>query len=232
MLSVDFLDGSKTSRRIYPFMWFSILQTNGVVRESKEIILMKKPTKQIAYAVEGMIVTVRGQKVILDSTLARLYGVTTKRLNEQVRRNTDRFPSDFVFRLTAQEVGSLRSQIATSKAERFVSLEAQIGIPKTRGGRRYLPNAFTEHGAIMAANVLNSKQAVEMSVFVVRAFIKMREQLLNRVELEKRLAEIEKVLLSHDAGLRDLYQKIRPLLMPPPDLPRKQIGFGVRRKRD
>jgi len=92
------------------------------------------------------------------------------------------------------------------------------------------PHAFTEHGAIMAANVLNSRQAVEMSVFVVRAFIKIREQLLNRAELEKRLAIIEKVLLSHDDALRDLYQKIRPLLLPPPGPPRKPIGFGVREK--
>ena len=94
-----------------------------------------------------------------------------------------------------------------------------------------LPSAFTEHGAIMAATVLNSPQAVRMSVFVVRAFVKMREYLLNRAELEKRLADIEKTLLAHDTALRDVYQKIRPLLLPPSDPPRKEIGFGVKEAR-
>jgi hypothetical protein len=192
--------------------------------------MTKMSVKYHAHAVEDMIFTIRGQKVILDSTLARIYGVTTKRLNEQIRRNPDRFPSDFVFRITAQEVGGLRSQFATSNTKGLVDLRGIIGTTKGRGGRRYLPNAFTEHGAIMAANVLNSKQAIEMSVFVVRAFIKMREQLLDRVELEKRLAEIEKVLLSHDEALRELYRKIKPLLLPPLTAPRRQIGFGARKK--
>ena len=178
--------------------------------------MMEKPEKYGAQAVEDMILTIRGQKVILDSNLALLNGVETSALNRAVKRNQHRFPPDFAFRLTAEKDKILR---------------CQFGISKGRGGRRYPPNAFTEHGAIMAANVLNSRQAVEMSVFVVWAFIKMREQLLNRAELEKRLADIEKVLLSHDAALRDLYQKIRPLLLPPPEPPRKQIGFGVRGKR-
>ncbi len=100
-----------------------------------------------------------------------------------------------------------------------------------RGGRRTLPWVFTEHGALMAANILNSPKAVIMSVFVVRAFMKMREQLLSRAELEARLNQIEKVLLSHDDKIRDLYGKIRPLLLPPPEPPRKQIGFGVKETR-
>lgn len=187
-------------------------------KKLQEIALADKPGKQIAVAVEEMILTVRGQKVILDSALARLYGVETKRLNEQVRRNADRFPSDFVFQLTIQEVRSNRSQFATG-SQRYRD-------------PRFRPLAFTEHGAIMAANVLNTRHAIEMSVFVVRAFIKMREQLLNRAELERRLVEIEKVLLSHDAALRDLYQKIRPLLLPPPEPPRRRIGFGARKRRD
>jgi len=190
-----------------------------------------QPAKHTALAVEEMILTVRGQKVILDSALARLYGVETKRLNQQVRRNADRFPSDFMFQLTAQEVRGLRLQFATSNKEKERSLKFQTGTSKRRGGPRYLPYAFTEHGAIMAANVLNSRQAIEMSVFVVRAFIKMREQLLKRTELETRLAEIEKVLLSHDAALRDLYQKISPLLLPPPQTPRRKMGFKVWEKR-
>jgi hypothetical protein len=195
----------------------------------KEIVVTEKLTEHNSLSVEGMILSVRGQKVILDSTLARLYGVETKRLNEQVRRNVDRFPSDFMFRLTAQEVTHLKSQFATSSLRDNRS-QIATGSQKHRDPR-FRPYAFTEHGAIMAANVLNSGQAIEMSIFVVRAFIKMREQLLKRTELEKRLVEIEKVLLSHDAALRDLYQKIRPLLLPPPESPRRKIGFGVREKR-
>ena len=172
---------------------------------------------------------VRGQRVILDADLARLYGVSTKRLNEQVRRNTDRFPNDFAFRLTRQELVDLKSQIATSSFGRNRSQFA-TGSQKHRDPR-YSPMAFTEHGAIMAANVLNSPKAVEMSVFVVRAFVKMREQLLATAALEKRLAEIEKVLLTHDGALRDLYQKIRPLLLPPRDKPRRKIGFEIKERR-
>ena len=165
------------------------------------------------------IITIRGQKVILDADLARVYGVETRVLKQAVRRNTEKFPTDFMFQLTreeARDIALLRSQTVTLKRGQHI---------------KYLPYAFTEHGAFMAAAVLNSPRAVQMSVFVVRAFIKMREQLLNRAELEKRLADIEKVLLSHDAALRDLYQKIRPLLLPPPEPPRKKIGFGVREKR-
>ncbi|MFC1461760.1 ORF6N domain-containing protein [Verrucomicrobiota bacterium] len=131
-------------------------------------------------------------------------------------RNRHRFPEDFCFRLTAHEYESLR---------------CQIGISNGRGGRRYLPYVFTEHGAIMAANVLNSPKAVEMSVFVVRAFVKMREQLLATTALEKGLAEIEKTLLTHDVALRALYQKIRPLLLPPPEPSRKRIGFHLKERR-
>jgi len=174
--------------------------------------------------IENKILLIRGQKVMLDTELAALYKVTTKRLNEQVKRNKDRFPSDFMFRLTAQEVTLLRSQIAISS---FDNNRSQFAAGSEHGGRRYLPYAFTEHGAIMAANVLNSRQAVQMSVFVVRAFIKMREQLLNRAEMEKRLADIEKTLMGHDTALRDLYQKIRPLLLPPPAPPRGKIGFNA-----
>lgn len=174
-------------------------------KKSQEIAVADKAKRHSAVAVEEMILTVRGQKVILDSAFARLYGVETKRLNQQVRRNADRFPSDFMLQLTVQEVRGLRLQFATSNREVDKNLRYQTGTSKRRGGPRYLPYAFTEHGAIMAANVLNSRKAIEMSVFVVRAFIKMREQLLNRAEMEKRLAEIEKVLLSHDVALRDLY---------------------------
>ncbi len=162
---------------------------------------------------DEVIRTLRGQRVILDFDLAAIYGVETKSLNKAIRRNPARFPDDFMFQLLPEEVASLRFQIGTSKPG--------------RGGRRYRPYAFTEHGAIMTATVLNSPQAVDMSVFVVRAFAKMREQLLATATLAKRLAEVEKELLLHDAALRELYEQIRPLLLPPPDPPRKPIGFSV-----
>ena len=167
-------------------------------------------------ASEPRILTVRGARVILDAELARIYGVETAALNRAIKRNSTRFPPDFIFQLSADEYDALR---------------CQFGISKGRGGRRYLPYAFTEHGAIMAATVLNSPEAVRMSVFVVRAFVKMREYLLNRAESEKRLADIEKTLLAHDTALRDVYQKIRPLLLPPSEPPRKQIGFQVKERR-
>jgi hypothetical protein len=153
---------------------------------------------------------VRGLAVVLDNDLATIYGVLTKVLNKAVKRNTARFPKDFAFQLTAEELASLRFQNGTSKG---------------RGGRRYSPMAFTEHGAIMAATILSSPRAVAMSVYVVRAFVRLRNELLADTTLEKRLAHIERTLLSHDAGLRDIYDKIRPMLMPPPEKPRRKIGF-------
>lgn len=171
---------------------------------------MSKPI-DIIPDVDGIIRTVRKQRVILDSDLAKLYGVQTFRFNEAVKRNRARFPEDFMFQLTKEEADALTSQIAMSKAG--------------RGGRRTLPWAFTEHGALQAANILNSERAVAMSVYVIRAFIRLREELAANTTLEKRLAVIEKTLVSHDAALRDVIQKIRPLLLPPPDPPRKRIGF-------
>ncbi len=164
---------------------------------------------------EDVIRTIRGQRVILDFDLAAIYGVQTKGLNQAVKRNAAKFPKDFIFHLTKDEAEELRS----SKSQ-FVTLKRGQNI-------KYLPHAFTEHGAIMAATVLNSPKAVEMSVFVVRAFVKMREQLLATATLAKRLAEVEKDLLIHDAALRELFEQIRPLLLPPPDPPRNPIGFGV-----
>jgi hypothetical protein len=201
------------------------------------------------YPVDDVIRTIRGQKVILDTDLARIYGVEVRRLNEQVKRNRNRFPADFMFQLTVSETMNLRSQTAISSLQPVDNKEtttnwsqsatltqgdamrSQSATASTYGGRRYRPFAFTEHGAIMAATVLNSTKAVEMSVFVVRAFVKMREQLLATTTLAKRLAEVEKVLLTHDSALRDLYQKLRPLLLPPPEPTRKRIGFGVKERR-
>jgi hypothetical protein len=159
-----------------------------------------------------LIQTIRGQRVILAADLARLYSVPTKRLNEAVKRNKSRFPSDFMFQLTRLEaLAHSRSQFATLNAQ-----GANI---------KHLAYAFTEHGAIMAANVLNSPQAVAMSVFIVRAFVQQREVLAANDAILKRLAEIDKTLLQHNAALRDVYQKLLPLLQPPPDPPRPKIGF-------
>ncbi len=157
--------------------------------------------------------TIRNEVVMLDRDLALLYGVETKRFNEQFRRNQRRFPADFAFQLTAEEFASLRSQFATIK-------------PAGRGQhRKYLPWVFTEHGALMAATILNSERAVAMSVYVVRAFVKMRRELLADANLEARLSKIDKTLLGHDVALRDLYAKLRPLILPPPESPKGRIGF-------
>src|SRR3989475_5132743 len=153
------------------------------------------PTEQI----ERAIFLIRGHKVMLDADLARLYGVTVGRLNEAVKRNIERFPSDFMFQLTFQELRGLRSQIAISK--------------KGRGGRRYAPYAFTEHGAIMAANVLNSGRAVQASVQVVRAFVKLRQMLASNAELARKLDELEK---KYDRQFKIVFEAIRQLMTPAP----------------
>jgi len=181
--------------------------------------------------VDSLILTVRGQKVLLDSDLARLYGAPTFRFNEAVKRNQHRFPADFRFQLTAEEwaaVQSLRSQNAIlDQGSELNSSQIAMSSARHRGGA-YRAWAFTEHGALMAANILNSDRAVEMSVYVIRAFVKMRAELARHHDLAARLAEIEKTLISHDAALRDLYQKIRPLLLPPPEPKRREIGFHVK----
>lgn len=152
------------------------------------------------------ILVLRGHKVLLDTELAALYGVSTKRFNEQVRRNRERFPADFMFQLTPEELAALRSQIATSNTPP----------PRGRGGRRYLPYAFTEHGAIMAATILNSSRAVEMSVYVVRAFVKLRELLSSNRELARRFAQLEtridKKLTEHDDAIAAILSAIRQLM--------------------
>jgi phage regulator Rha-like protein len=188
----------------------------------------EKTEKYKMQPIENMIMTIRGQKVILDADLARIYGVPTKRLNEQVRRNPDRFPPDFGFILTNQEVINLKSQFATSS---FNLNRSQFETGATHGGRRKLPMAFTEHGAIMAANVLRSKQAIQMSVFVVRAFIRMRQMLVEQRSLARKLAELEKELTArldvHETAINEMLRQIRRLLspQPEPEPPKKRIGF-------
>ncbi len=179
---------------------------------------------------DPLIHSIRGQRVMLDADLGRLYGVSTGRFNEAFVRNRRRFPGDFSFQLTAAEYANLRSQIATSSSQRSNSKGkrenwSQSATSSSHGGRRYRPWVFTEHGALMAANVLRSEQAERMSVFVIRAFVRMREELAANTAILKRLAEIDRTLLQHDAALRDTYRKLLPLLQPPPDPPKRRIGF-------
>ena len=160
--------------------------------------------------IERAIIVVRGEKVMLDSELAEIYGVETRILNQAVRRNINRFPVDFMFQLTVAEEASLRSQIVISN--------------EGRGGRRYLPYAFTEHGALMLANVLNSERAAQTSVQVVRAFVKLRQMLSSNAELARKLAAMEK---KYDAQFKVVFDAIRQL-MSPPTRPKREIGFHVK----
>ncbi|MFQ5779519.1 MAG: ORF6N domain-containing protein [Nitrospiria bacterium] len=171
------------------------------------------PTKRI----EQLIFLIRGQKVMMDSDLARIYGITTKRLNQQVKRNLDRFPKDFIFQLTKKEFSNLILQIATSSSG--------------YGGRRTLPYVFTEHGAIMLASVLNSPIAVRASLQVVRAFVRLREMLATNKELAGKLAKLERKLEGHDQAISNLFEAIRQLLNQP-ESNRRKIGFHVKEGRE
>jgi phage regulator Rha-like protein len=163
-------------------------------------------------SVESQILFLRHQKIILDVHLAKLYGVTVKQFNQQIKRNLERFPPDFMFQLTDKEYEVLRSQFVTSK--------------KGSGGRRYLPYAFTEHGAIMAATVLNSKRAVQMSLFVVRAFVRLREMLATNRRLSAKVHELEDHLDTHDSVILDLIGAIKELTIP--KVPRRRrAGFQL-----
>jgi hypothetical protein len=174
--------------------------------------------------IERAIYLIRGQRVMIDSDLAAIYGVTTKQLNQQLKRNRNRFPEDFSFQLTAQEFTNLISQNAIS------SLRSQIVTSKGRGGRRYLPWAFTEHGALMLASVLNSEIAVQASVRVVRAFVRLREMVAANAQLAAKLEELERRLDSHDEAIVDLFAALKRLLESPEPSKRPEIGFHVREK--
>jgi hypothetical protein len=160
----------------------------------------------------------------VDADLAALYGVETKRFNEAVKRNLAKFPADFMFTLTAEEFQALRSQFATSNDQ-----------APGRGGRRYAPRVFTEHGALMAATILNSPRAVEVSIFVVRAFVRLRELATSHGDLAKRLAELEQkteaLAMNHDTFSRNTRNHLKQVfdalreLMTPPDPPKRPIGF-------
>ena len=190
----------------------------------------KRTTNIVATRVDTLILLVRGERVILDSDLASVYGVSTKRLNEQVRRNSKRFPVDFCFRLTRREANEIRSQIVTGSL-RSSSMRSQFATASRRNAR-FLPYAFTEYGAIMAANVLNSPRAVNMSVFVVRAFIKIRRMLMATREMTTKLQELESKLTerldTHERGILYRVEEIRKLMNPPslPEPKKRPIGFG------
>ena len=182
--------------------------------------------------VPDLILRIRGQRVILDADLVRLYRVPTKRFNEAFKRNRHRFPEDFVFQLIREEVSNLRSRCATSSSHVPCSHEAdsnwsQIATSsKARHrGATYRPWAFTEHGALMAANILRSPHATEMAIYVVRAFVKQREALATNAVILKRLAEIDTSLLEHNSALQILWQRLQPLLAPPEDPPKPKIGY-------
>jgi hypothetical protein len=171
---------------------------------------------------ESAIHLIRGQRVMLDADLAMIYGVTTRRLNEQLKRNRLRFPPDFAFQLTVQEFRNLKSQIATS------SLRSQFVTSSSHGGKRKLPWVFTEHGALMLASVLNSAIAVQASVRVVRAFVKLREMVAANAQLAAKLQELERRLDSHDEGIANLFATLKQLLEPSEAPKRREIGFHVR----
>ena len=173
--------------------------------------MSSKTTVEIARDIGARIRLIRGHRVLLDADLAALYGVTTKRLNQQVRRNTGRFPIDFAFQLSLEEADSLRLQNATLKTGRGRH-------------RKYRPWVFTEYGAIMAATILNSARAVEMSLYVVRAFVHLRELLASNAELARRLDELEGKLQGHDAAITAILDTIRELV-DRPEARHRRIGF-------
>ena len=171
--------------------------------------MKKYPVKLSEGLIEKRIFLIRGHRVILSIDLAELYGVEPKVLNQAVKRNIERFPADFMFQLTNQEFANLKSQIVTSS---------------WGGLRRAMPYAFTEHGAIMVASVLNSPRAIEISVYVIRAFVRLREYLSSHKELAQKLTELEKKIETHDEAIQALIDAIRQL-MAPPDKPRRRIGY-------
>lgn len=166
-----------------------------------------------APAIEQRIFVVRGRQVMLDEDLADLFGVETKRLVEQVKRNLDRFPEDFMFQLDKEEAAALRSQIATSNTG--------------RGGRRYAPYVFTEQGVAMLSSVLRSKRAIAVNIEIMRAFVELRRIASSNALIEKRLEQIERGMGEHDEQLEQIFNALRQLMAPPPQ-PKRPIGFRVR----
>lgn len=168
--------------------------------------------------IESAIVIVRGHRVILASDLARIYGVETRVLNQAVKRNVEKFPVDFLFRLSRSEA----VELSRSRSQSVILKRGQ--------NIKYLPYVFTEHGAIMAANVLNSPYAIQMSVFVVRAFVRLKRMIATHKQLAAKLAELERTVVGHDGHIKSLFEAIRRLMTPPPQI-RKRIGFRVKEEK-
>ena len=184
-------------------------------KETQQLLAPRR--KAAVVPIESRITILGQQKIILDTALAEIYGVPVKRLNQQVKRNRSRFPADFMFQLKPREFAALRLQFATAN--------------QGRGGRRSLPYVFTEHGAIMAATVLNSERAVEMSVLVVRAFVRLRAMLAANKEFADRIEELEKHLAKHEGSIQEIVRLIKRL-MEPPLTRRSKIGFALQSERD
>lgn len=178
---------------------------------NKENISEQNNIDVVEQTIKSKILIIRGEKVILDKDLAELYNVTTKRFNEQVKRNLDRFPSDFMFRLTEDEYLNLRSQFATSSLQ--------------RGGSRYLPYAFTEHGVAMLSSVLNSEKAVQMNILIIRIFIKIKEWILSNREIEIRVSDIERIQEEQGDVLNSINIIVERLIDEPIE-PKEKIGFN------
>ena len=188
---------------------------------NKEIV----PADQIALRIRNF----RGEKVLLDFDLAALYGVETRVLNQAVKRNADRFPSDFMFQLSVEEA-EMRSQRVTSSTGQTVSDSSQIVMsPGKHRGKRYRPYAFSEQGVAMLSSVLNSERAIKVNIAIMRAFVKLRQILETNRELAKKFSELERRVGKHDEEIDAILEAIRQL-MAPPDRPRREIGFHVREK--
>ena len=196
------------------------------------------PNPNPAPNVSERIRSIREQRVILDFDLAELYGVETRAFNQAFKRSRNRFPPDFAFQLTVPEFAALKQQLARNRSQSATSSTQAVDgssnvsnssqfvmSSRKHRGAAYRPWAFNEHGALMAAKILQSPRARQMSIFVIRAFVLMREALATNAAVLRRLAEIDRTLLVHDSALRDVYRKLLPLLSPPPEMPRAKIGF-------
>ena len=178
---------------------------------------MTKTTYKYSESIEQHIFFIRGMRVILDSDLSAIYGVKTKALNQAVKRNKDRFPADFAFQLKQEDLAAIDNQRG---------IRSQI-VTASKRNIRFLPFVFTEHGALMASNVLKSSRALSMSIYVVRAFIRLREVLALNKDLAQKLSELERKVQSHDTELQAIVHAIRQL-MEPPEKPKREIGFRIK----
>jgi len=167
------------------------------------------------------ILELRGKKVMLDRDLAKLYGVKVKRLNEQVKRNTKRFPDDFMFQITKEEINSLRSHFVT------LNSRSQFATLKQGQNIKYLPYVFTEHGVAMLSSVLNSERAIQVNILIMRAFTKLREILLTHKDLAAKIEALEKKYAEHDQTIKEIFEAIKQLFQPPPAKEKRIIGFRV-----